>query len=185
MQRAKMAFSRHSHASKSAYLFGLLANIILNSFRCRVNFPLLYRAIFAAVIDALNRKLDKSNQNSGQLKVWESSCAIINQMLDLAKLIDLSRVFTVFLKVIISHRLSYQRPSTEYSILLERIEHAHVLKDVSAARHANDRNCPETECRPCVSIPEESTEFHEIFAYLVLPLKGAFNEMSSFAFGVD
>lgn len=67
--------------------------------RFRVNFPLFYRAIFASVIDALNRKLDKTHQNLGQLKVWESSCAIINDLLELAKLIDLSRVFTIFLKV--------------------------------------------------------------------------------------
>lgn len=100
MQRGKMAFSKPSHASKSAYLLRSLANKIFNSIHCRVNFPRLYHAIFAAVIDALNRKLDKSKQNLGQLKVWESSCAIINQMLDLAKLIDLSRVFTIFLKVI-------------------------------------------------------------------------------------
>lgn len=185
MQRARVAFSKHSHASKSEYLFrSIRGQKILISFLCRVNFPLLYRAIFAAVIDALNRKLDKSNQNLGQLKVWESSCAIINQMLDLAKLIDLSRVFTVFLKVYNRHCIPHQRRSIELSILLERIEYAHIPEDVSPSRHTNDRNCHETECRSCVGIPEKSTKFHKIFAYIVLPLEGTSIKMNSFAFGI-
>lgn len=78
---------------------GTAPNEILLSFLGRANFPQLYRAIFVTLIDALNRKLDKTSQNLGQLKVWENSCGIINQLLSLAKLIDLSRVFTIFLKV--------------------------------------------------------------------------------------
>lgn len=71
---------------------------------------MLYRAIFTNFLDELNRKLDKSSQNVGQLKVWESSCAIVDKLLELAKLIDMSRVFTIFLKVSPS-MLAY--PTTE------------------------------------------------------------------------
>ncbi|XP_031621413.1 Fanconi anemia group D2 protein [Contarinia nasturtii] len=63
-----------------------------------VNYPTFYREIFTALIDSMHRKLDKNAQSSNQLKHWDSSIRIIDKLLNIAKLVDLSRVFFYYLK---------------------------------------------------------------------------------------
>lgn len=64
-----------------------------------MNFPALYREVFASLIDAMHRKFDKNAQLSNQLKTWEISVQIIEKLLLVAKSADLSRVFFYYLKV--------------------------------------------------------------------------------------
>lgn len=64
-----------------------------------MNFPTFYREVFAALLDAMHRKFDKNAQSSNQLKIWENSVRIIDKFLDIAKEVDLSRVFYYYLKV--------------------------------------------------------------------------------------
>lgn len=56
-------------------------------------------------IDMMNRKLDKSAQMLNQLKIWKNSSDLLDLFLDIAKDIDMSRVFTVYLKVKITMNL--------------------------------------------------------------------------------
>lgn len=64
-----------------------------------VNFPTFYREIFTALIDAMHRKFDKNAQSSNQLKTWDSSVRIIEKLLLIAKLLNISRVYYFYLKV--------------------------------------------------------------------------------------
>lgn len=50
-------------------------------------------------IDMMNRKLDKNAQLMNQLKIWKNSSDLLDLFLDIAKVIDMSRVFSVYLKV--------------------------------------------------------------------------------------
>lgn len=69
--------------------------ILLNS----INFATLYRELFAALIDAMHRKFDKNAQSSNQMKTWDNSVKLVDQLLSIAKSADLSRVFFFYLKV--------------------------------------------------------------------------------------
>lgn len=73
----------------------------LKTFPCIkiVNFPALYREVFATLIEAMHRKFDKNAQSTNQLKTWENSVRIIDKLLLVAKLADLSRVYFFYLKV--------------------------------------------------------------------------------------
>lgn len=55
--------------------------------------------MFTALIDAMHRKFDKNAQSTNQLKTWENSVRIIDQLLEVAKLADHSRVYFFYLKV--------------------------------------------------------------------------------------
>lgn len=50
-------------------------------------------------IDMMNRKLDKNAQLMNQLKIWKNSSDLLDLFLIIAKEIDMSRVFSVYLKV--------------------------------------------------------------------------------------
>lgn len=73
----------------------------------RVNFSTLYREVFAALIDAMHRKFDKNAQLSNQLKTWDHSIRIIDKLLSIAKIADVSRVFFFYLKVIHHFKLFF------------------------------------------------------------------------------
>lgn len=64
-----------------------------------VNISTLYREVFAALIDAMHRKFDKNAHAPNQLKTWDHSVKIIDKLLSVAKMADLSRVFFFYLKV--------------------------------------------------------------------------------------
>lgn len=50
-------------------------------------------------IDMMHRKLDKNAQLMNQLKIWRNSGDLLDLFLDIAKEIDMPRVFSVYLKV--------------------------------------------------------------------------------------
>lgn len=64
-----------------------------------MNFPVLYRHVMAGFIDMMNRKLDKNAQLMNQLKIWKNSSDLLDLFLDIAKVINMPRVFSVYLKV--------------------------------------------------------------------------------------
>lgn len=53
----------------------------------------------AGFIDMMNRKLDKNAQLMNQLKIWKNSSDLLDLFLDIAKEINMPRVFSVYLKV--------------------------------------------------------------------------------------
>lgn len=55
--------------------------------------------MYSSLNDALLRKLDENRLSTSQLKVWETSCTIVNQLLDIVKIVNLPRVFPSFMKV--------------------------------------------------------------------------------------
>lgn len=55
--------------------------------------------MFAALIDAMHRKFDKNAQLSNQLKTWDHSIRVVDKLLAIAKIADVSRVFFFYLKV--------------------------------------------------------------------------------------
>lgn len=60
---------------------------------------MLFRVIYASLIETLERNIDKKTQSIGQLKVWEKSHEVITQMLEVVKILDMPRIFSLFLKV--------------------------------------------------------------------------------------
>lgn len=50
-------------------------------------------------IDMINRKLDENAQSMNQLKIWKNSTDLLDLFLDIAKEIDMPRVFAVYVKV--------------------------------------------------------------------------------------
>lgn len=55
--------------------------------------------MYASLIETLEKNIDKKTQSLGQLKIWEKSHDIISKMLDVVKKLDMSRNFSLFLKV--------------------------------------------------------------------------------------
>lgn len=72
--------------------------------------------MFTALIDSMHRKFDKNVHSLNQMKIWENSIRIIDKLLTIAKLVDLSRVFFYYLKVNCFHR--YPNPKKKTSIML-------------------------------------------------------------------
>lgn len=60
---------------------------------------MLYREIYTSLIETINQKLDKKAISGNQLKIWENSCKIVSKLLDIAKTLDISRIFQIYMKV--------------------------------------------------------------------------------------
>lgn len=88
-----------------------------------MNFSILYREAFAALIDAMHRKFDKNAQLSNHLKTWETSINIVATFLNIAKVADHSRVYFFYLKVFSSSEIDFNFLELLYHILTEFLFH--------------------------------------------------------------
>ncbi|XP_037821987.1 Fanconi anemia group D2 protein [Lucilia sericata] len=65
----------------------------------KANFPLFFRGLCEILITSLNQKLTTSSQETiDKLEFWESSCKILNMLLEVVQGLDIPRNFQIFLK---------------------------------------------------------------------------------------
>ncbi|XP_065371634.1 Fanconi anemia group D2 protein homolog [Calliphora vicina] len=65
----------------------------------KANFPLFFRGLCEILITSLNQKLTTNALNSiDKLEFWESSCKILNMLLEIVQGLDIPRNFQIFLK---------------------------------------------------------------------------------------
>lgn len=137
----------------------------------RVNFPTLYREVFAALIDAMHRKFDKNAQLSNQLKTWDNSIRIINKLLAIAKVADLSRVFFFYLKVThLSLPCSYQ--NTNEKLIIS--EHTCIHQAILAIWNGHHWIQYAAKVGRGCWIFAITAKFHTLLTQFVLPFKGIF-----------
>lgn len=66
---------------------------------CRSNFPMLHRGLCGALLSAINQRLAKDGTNLTQLKLWEDSCDMLNDLLKIIEKIDIKQNYGHFLRV--------------------------------------------------------------------------------------
>lgn len=72
---------------------------MINHTCCRANFPLFFRGLCEILITSLNDKITQSLKTNDKLEFWESSCKLLNKLLEILQGLDIPRNFQIFLKV--------------------------------------------------------------------------------------
>lgn len=66
----------------------------------RANFPLFFRGLCEILVSSLKLAVGDAKSSSNQLNVWESSCKLLNMLLEIVQNSDVPRNFQIFLKVL-------------------------------------------------------------------------------------
>lgn len=142
-----------------------------------VNFPILYREVISAFIDMMNRKLDKNAHLSNQMKIWKNSSDLLDLFLEIARFIDLSRVFVFYLRVNFLFFLDLPSRKANF-ITFFIIEYSCISEAVFATWYVNDWIESQSKSWKCFRIFTNIAKFYTIFAYFVLPFKSKLKKAS-------
>uniref|UniRef100_A0A1B0FNR3 Fanconi anemia group D2 protein n=1 Tax=Glossina morsitans morsitans TaxID=37546 RepID=A0A1B0FNR3_GLOMM len=64
----------------------------------KANFPLFFRGLCEILVSSLKLAVGDAKSSSNQLNVWESSCKLLNMLLEIVQNSDVPRNFQIFLK---------------------------------------------------------------------------------------